>query len=131
MAQITNTTQSTVPSAENTDKYRQLEQRTYAFAKNCRDYVKALPRTMTNKEYGQQLIRSSGSQAANYIEANEALSKKDFVHRIRICRKEAKESNLWLSLTEPADGASEERAKLSKEAEELRKIFSAILGKSQ
>ena len=47
-------------------------------------------------EYGKQLARSSGSQAANYIEANESLSKKDFSHRAKICRKEAKESKLWV-----------------------------------
>jgi len=55
-----------------------LEERTYLFAESCRDFVKKLPRTISNIEYGRQLIRSSGSQAANYIEANECLSKKDF-----------------------------------------------------
>lgn len=100
------------------------------FAKRCRDYVKNLPKTTSNIEYGKQLIRSSGSQAANYIEANEALSKKDFVHRIRICRKEAKESGLWLNLAEPDNSAKKEQELLIKEAEELRKIFSSILDKS-
>ena len=75
-----------------------LENRTYNFAKRCRNFVKELPRTISNIEYGKQLIRSSGSQAANYIEANECLSKKDFYHRIKICRKESKESRLWLRL---------------------------------
>ena len=115
---------------QNTNRYRELENRTFLFARNCRDYVKKLPKTIPNFEYGKQLIRSSGSQAANYIEANEALSKKDFVHRIRICRKEAKESCLWLNLTEPDDPAKIKREDLLKEAEELRKIFSSILDKS-
>lgn len=77
----------------NSNRY-DLEERTYEFAKRCRDFVRKLPRTISNLEYGKQLVRSSGSQAANYIEANEALSKKDLGHRIKISRKEAKESRL-------------------------------------
>ncbi len=110
-----------------------LEERTYEFAKKCRDFVTALPKSISNIEYGKQLIRSSGSQAANYIEANEALSKKDFVHRIKISRKESKESCLWLRLCEV--GSKEElgktRVDLNNEAIELRKIFTAILSKSE
>src|SRR6202171_6500110 len=75
-----------------------LKERTYMFAKNVRDFVKKLPRTVCNFEDVKQLVRSSGSVGANYIEANEALSKKDFAHRLRIARKEAKESRLWLRL---------------------------------
>ncbi len=116
--------------AQKTNKYRELEERTALFAKRCRDYVKKLPRTLTNIEYGKQLVKSSGSQAANYIEANESLSKKDFIHRIRICRKEAKESCLWLDLSEPTSSEKKEQELLIKEAEELRKIFSSILEKS-
>lgn len=82
---------------KNTKQY-DLEERTYNFAKRCRDFVAKLPKTIANIEYGKQLIKSSGSQASNYIEANESISKKDFVHRIKICRKEAKESKLWLKL---------------------------------
>ena len=85
---------------QNSKQY-DLEERTYKFAERCRDYVKKFPRTISNIEYGKQLIRSSGSVASNYIEANEALSKKDFRMRIKICRKEAKESRLWLRLFEP------------------------------
>ena len=117
---------------QNTNKYRELEDRTFRFAERCRDFVKKWPKTISNIEYGKQLVRSSGSQAANYIEANEALSKKDFIHRIRICRKETKESCLWLKLCEIGDSAAlqKERSELFQEAEELRKIFSAILDKS-
>jgi len=91
------------PNTHNANKYRELEERTFIFARRCRDYVKKLPKIIPNFEYGKQLVRSSGSQDPNYIEANEALGKKDFVHRIRICRKEAKESCLWLNLAEPND----------------------------
>jgi len=109
-----------------------LEDRTYEFAKRCRDYVKKISRTLSNIEYVKQLIRSSGSVAANYIEANEAISKKDFVHRIKICRKEAKESRLWIRLAMVENVMLEnEQDKLIQEAMELTKIFGAILEKSK
>lgn len=75
-------------------KIYDLEQRTAKFAKRVRDYVKKFPKSLSNFEYAKQLIRSSGTVAANYIEANECLGKKDFGMRIKICRKEAKESGL-------------------------------------
>jgi len=114
-------------------KQYDLEERTYKFAKRCRDFVNKLPKTITNLEYGKQLTRSSGSQAANYIEANESLSKKDFSHRIKISRKEAKESRLWLRLCEVGDdsGLLTKQEDLTKEAEELTKIFSSIYEKSK
>ena len=88
---------------------------------------------MGNVEDGRQVVRSSGSVGANYIEANEALSKKDFIMRIKICRKEAKESAYWLKLIDAhSDEALEsKRNKLIKEASELTNIFGAILRKSQ
>ncbi len=101
-----------------------LEGRTFLFAKDVREFVKQLPKTVLTIEDGKQLVRSSGSVAANYIEANEALSRKDFAMRIKICRKEAKESILWLKLlAEPGT--------LTNEATELMKIFGAILEKSK
>jgi len=68
---------------QNSKKY-DLEERTFKFANDCRDYVKKLPRTIVNIEYGKQLTRSSASVAANYIEANESLSKKDFSRKEQI-----------------------------------------------
>lgn len=65
-----------------------LEERTYQFANQVRKYTKELPVSISNREDGKQVVRSSGSIGANYIEANEALSKKDFQMRIKICRKE-------------------------------------------
>lgn len=129
-SQTTNYKQYPKPNNRNSKPY-DLEERTARFAEQCRDYVRKLPRTISNIEYGKQLIRASGSQAANYIEANESLSKKDFAHRIRICRKEAKESRFWLRLTEPKEENKIEKDELIKEAIELRKIFSSILDKSQ
>lgn len=114
-------------------KHYDLEERTYRFAKRCRDFVGRLPKTIANIEYGSQLIRSSGSTAANYIEANEAISKRDFSHRIKICRKEAKESKLWLRLCEIGENQNleKEQEELIQEATELTKIFGSILEKSK
>ncbi|MBI2329899.1 four helix bundle protein [Candidatus Daviesbacteria bacterium] len=111
---------------QNTKQY-DLEDRTFEFAKRVRNYVKKLSRVISNIEYGKQLVRSSGSQAANYIEANESLSKKDFFMRVKICRKEAKESRLWLKLTEPNLEDQKEQEALIQEAIELTKIFGAIV----
>jgi len=110
-----------------------LEDRTYAFARDVRDLVRRLPKTQGNVEDGKQLIRSSGSIGANYIEANEALSKKDFLMRIKISRKEAKESGYWLRLIDPGDrdGLCERRDSLVQEAKELTSIFGAIVRKSE
>ncbi|OHA74472.1 MAG: four helix bundle protein, partial [Candidatus Wildermuthbacteria bacterium RIFCSPLOWO2_01_FULL_48_29] len=93
---------------------------------------KKLTKTISNIEDGKQLIRSSGSVGANYIEANESLSKKDFVMRIMISRKEAKESRYWLQLIDiqENDILEKERQSLVKEATELMMIFSAIMRKS-
>jgi four helix bundle protein len=81
-----------------------LEERTYEFARRVRAFVKRLPRTLCNVEDARQLIRSSGSAGANYIEANESLGKKDFLMRVRIARKESKESRYWLRLIDTAGG---------------------------
>jgi len=109
-----------------------LEDRTFEFAKKVRVFVKRLPKTISNVEDIKQLIKASGSVGANYIEANEALSKKDFTMRIKISRKEAKESRYWLRLIETADEVSQEKERqdLIKEAAELMNIFGAILQKS-
>ena len=110
-----------------------LEERTLKFAKRIRNFVKKLKQTIENVEDGKQLIKASGSVGANYIEANEALSKKDFVMRIKICRKEAKESGYWLKLFgfEDDPELESERNKLIQEATELTNIFGSILRKSQ
>ena len=113
---------------ENSKQY-DLEGRTLQFAKRVRSYVKKLKKTVANIEDGKQLVRASGSVGANYIEANEALSKKDFIMRIKICRKEAKESAYWLRLVEVETGADSERERrdLVQEATELIKILSTII----
>ena len=112
-------------------KIYDLEERTYQFAKQVSLYCKKLPRNISNLEFVKQLLRSSGSVGANYIEANESLSKKDFQMRIKICRKESKESAYWLRLIIETNSAefSKEGLNLFHEGEELKKIFSSILNK--
>jgi len=110
-----------------------LEDRTAGFAKDVRALIKQIKKTVANIEDGKQVIRSSGSVGANYIEANESLSKKDFIMRIKICRKEAKETRYWLNLLdlEHNVGLESQRTKLSQEAKELMNIFGAILQKTK
>jgi len=117
---------------QNSKQY-DLEDRTKKFAIECRKFVLQLHKTIGNIEDGKQLIRASGSQAANYIEANEALSKKDFVMRIKICRKEAKECQLWISLVDlgNSDLLNTVQQILLQESKELTKIFGAILEKTK
>ncbi|MCH8922847.1 MAG: four helix bundle protein, partial [Planctomycetes bacterium] len=105
-----------------------LEDRTYEFARLVRAFVKRLPRTICNVEDVKQVVRSSGSVGANYIEANESLSKKDFRMRIRISRKESKETRYWLRLLDTQDDAAlnKEREKLVQESTEVMRIFGAI-----
>jgi four helix bundle protein len=107
-----------------------LEERTFKFAKAVIGFSRILPKSIPNAELVKQLVRSSGSVGANYIEANEALSKKDFTLRVKICRKEAKESRYWLMLIE-ADGEETDKRKnlLINEATELMKIFGSIIEK--
>lgn len=105
-----------------------LEERTYEFARDCRFLVRKLFKSISNIEDGKQLIRSSGSVGANYIEANEKLGDKDLKFRLKISRKEAKESKYWLRLlSDLNDDFGQEINALIKEAEELRKILSAII----
>ena len=109
-----------------------LEERTLAFAKRAAKFCRALPKSMIDAEIGKQLMRSCSSVGANYIEANESLGKKDFLMRIRICRKEAKESGYWLRLVEPATpNLRDERDSLLQESTELMKIFGSIVAKAE
>lgn len=110
-------------------KVYDLEERTFQFAKDIRIFVKNLSKTTANFEDIKQVVRSSGSVGANYIEANEKLSDKDFDYRIKICRKEAKETIYWLRLIKETNENSniEMIDELINEVTELKKIFSAIL----
>lgn len=105
-----------------------MEERTAKFAREVRAFVRKLPKNVISAEDGKQLVRSSGSVGANYIEANESLSKKDFIVRAKICRKEAKESRYWLHMFDDLPpGLVGERDKLVQESTELLRIFSSII----
>lgn len=107
-----------------------LEQRTYVFAQNVRNFIKEQTGSIYKilpSDY-DQLLRSSGSVGANYIEANEAMSQKDFAKHIKICRKEAKESWYWLRLIRAhiSPASHTKIGVLIQEAHELQLIFGSI-----
>ena len=110
------------------DKIYNLEDRTFLFARDCRFLVRDLKKTISNIEDCKQLIKSSGSVGANYIEANEKLGDKDLKFRLRISRKEAKESEFWLKLLRDLNETHKEKIEaLITEASELKIILSAII----
>ncbi len=108
-----------------------LGERTFQYAKRTRAFIKKLKRTLTNIDDLGQLNRASGSVGANYIEAEENLGDNDFYMRIKICRKEAKESVYWLQLLDMEQNLEliTERDYLINEGTELRKIFGSVISK--
>ena len=109
-----------------------LEDRTLNFAKRIIRMCKALPNNTVNFKLIDQIICSAGSIGANYREANDSLSKKDFAMRMKISRKEAKETNFWLELIIEANPDFKERINnLLKESIELKKILSSIIQKNE
>jgi four helix bundle protein len=113
------------------NKVYDLEERTEKFSIAVRDFCLGLKRDIINREYIVQLIRSAGSIAANYLEANENLGEKDLRMKIKISRKESKESVLWLKhvLTYNEEHLETKRRELLQEAFELEHIFGAIIRK--
>jgi four helix bundle protein len=107
-----------------------LEERTLLFVKDVIKFIDKIPKNLPNTEISKQLVRSAGSVGANYIEANEALSKKDFLMRAKISRKEAKESCYWIKLLTTPDLLKIEHAMLLREGTEIMKILSSIIEKS-
>lgn len=121
-----------VTSTKNmSDQPRDLVKRTFDFAVMVRRFVDQLPKSVSTYEDARQLVRSSGSVAANYLEAQEGLSRKDFFYRIKVSRKEARETGLWLRLINcgPKNDLVVAQEKLATEADELKRIFSTIAGK--
>ena len=116
---------------ESQSKIYDLEERTALFAEAVRDFCLKLPKNAANAEYVPQLMRSGSSPGANYIEANESIGEKDFLMKIKTCRRESKESAYWLRLV-ITDGSTEQESKriyLRQEAKEFILIFTAILKK--
>ena len=114
-----------------TPKIYDLEERTAKYAERIRDFCLKLPKNEVNNEYIPQLLRAGSSPGSNYIEANESIGDKDFLMKIKVCRREAKESSYWLRLvfTNETVESENERSSLRQEAKELVLIFTSIIKK--
>ncbi len=116
---------------QETKKY-DLEDRTLEFGKRIIKLAKALPKNSINGVLVSQIMRSGTSVGANYREANETSTKKDFLFRMSISKKEAKETHYWLDMVIEANPDLEKRIRLlSQETDELIKIFASIILKSK
>ena len=105
-----------------------LEERTAQFGEAIIEFVKLLPKDPVNTVLISQIVRSGTSIGANYMEADGAESKKDFRHKIALCKKESKETKHWLRMTAKANPTRRDGCeKLLREAQELTLIFSSIL----
>jgi four helix bundle protein len=122
-AQMTNKAQS-----PNDKRKYDLEERTARFGEAVIQLVRTLPQDAVNAPLISQIVRAGTSVGANYMEADGAESKKDFRHKIAICKKESKETKHWLRMIANANpGTRDECLRLLQEAQELSLIFSAIL----
>ena len=104
-----------------------LEERLIAFAGRVVEAVSALPKTQVGKHLGGQLLRSGTSPMANYAEAQGAESRNDFVHKMKVCLKELRETLAWLKLIQQRRllGASENVEPIVAECDEWVAIFVA------
>ncbi len=109
-----------------------LIERTAKFGEDVIEFANTLPRNEINRPLISQIVRSGTSVGANYMEADGAVSRKDFENKIGICRKESKESMHWLRMIAKANSNNKDKCrKLYKEAQELVWIFSSIINKSK
>ena len=119
-------------NAENSKQKFDLEERTAKFAERIVDFCKKLPRNAITDPIIRQLIRSGTSIGANYYEANEASSRKDFVNKMSISKKEANETKYWLRIIAHSLPETKEQGRvLWKEAQEFTLIFATIIRKSK
>ena len=108
-----------------------LKDRTLDFAVDVRKFARSIKMDRLNQDDIAQLIRASGSVGANFGEAIESISKRDFIYRLKICLKEARESRYWLIVIEKTNSAlsGEQLSLLIQESKELIMIFSSIIQK--
>ena len=105
-----------------------LEERTTKFAEAVINFTKKLPKDIRYQSIIVQLVRAATSIGANYCEADDAQSKKDFCHKIYLCKKEARETKYWLRIIARTFDVFKDEAKvLWREAQELNLIFAAIV----
>lgn len=115
------------PKAQMTKKY-DLQERTATFGKNVIRFAQLLPKNEINRPLISQIVRSSTSIGANYMEADGAESKKDFKHKIALCKKEAKETMHWFQMLAAVNEQTKQECRvLWQEAHELTLIFSSII----
>lgn len=115
---------------ENKDKKYDLEERTAKFGEEIVRFAKRIKKDTVTLTIIRQLVDAGTSVGANYCEADDAESKKDFKHKIGICKKEARETKYWLRIVVVTSPELEKEAKiLSNEARELNLIFNAIVNK--
>ncbi len=108
-----------------------LEERTAKFGENVIYFVSSLAKNDINRILVNQIVRSATSVGANYMEANQASSKKDFRNKISICRKESNETKYWVRMIATANkDKADECKKYWKESHELMLIFSKIFSSS-
>ena len=116
------------PKDKNSKQKFDLEERTVAFSEQIIEFVKKLPQDTITKPLISQLVRSATSIGANYSEAEEANSKKDFVNKVAIAKKETRETKYWLRILSSTIPETKEQARvLWKEAQELNLILAAII----
>ena len=109
-----------------------LEERTVVFAERIIDLVRSIKIDVVSSRIITQLVGSGSSIGANYCEATEGESKKDFIHKIGICKKEIKETRHWLRLLARANPEKKDEIRpLWKEAQEFLLIFSKIIRSSK
>jgi len=109
-----------------------LEERTAKFGENIIEFAKKVPKTVITNSLIDQLVRAGTSVGANYCEADCAETRKDFEHKLGICKKESKETRHWLRMIAMAAlELKDESRKLWQEANELNLIFTAIVKKSR
>ncbi len=119
------------PNTLNPKQKYDLEERTAKFSEGIIDFSKKLPQSSINRPLISQLVRAGTSIGANYSEADEANSKKDFINKIAIAKKETKETKYWLRLiAHTLPGFKPEARKLWQEAQELNLILAAIIRNS-
>lgn len=107
-----------------------LEERTAKFGEAIIVFAKKIPINQVTRSLVDQIVRSATSIGANYCEADDASSKKEFRQKIGYCRKESRETKHWLRMIAKAEPEFREEAKpLWQEAKELHLIFAAILRK--
>jgi four helix bundle protein len=118
--------QDEAPNTGQNRKY-DLKDRLFRFAKEVLHVCYSMPRTIENDVIRKQLVRAGTAVGANYAEADGAVTKKDFVNKIAIARKEAKETFYWLQLIASANNKQSQFSELIREADEIIRILSAIL----